>query len=272
MLLNRESMTNALHELIQKIFLLQEVTYVRIRDVIIKKGDVSDEKIEQAMDRSYHDCYSDVDLYVNVKLSAKDTITPVEYMKRLERLGIKEEDCLGLIFSKENRLYRIVLKNGMRYDLGFEFEFNENIEYIQRTPQKEKYNNPNWPMKNINSFWFIQIQALGKLYRKDYLIADHLANMNLNETLVQQMVLRDIKYGTNIHRYGYEEELSYLKNRGMCPIHTENSVFNEIADKLYCAALTYDALAHEFYPEYEDRMGDFFEIWTCYEENRRNEK
>ena len=51
-----------------------------------------------------------------------------------------------------------------------------------------------------------------------------------------------------------------------------NSVFNEIADKLYCAALTYDALAHEFYPEYEDRMGDFFEIWTCYEENRRNEK
>ena len=86
------------------------------------------------------------------------------------------------------------------------------------------------------------------------------------------MVLRDIKYGTNIHRYGYEEALSYLKNRGMCPIHTENSVFNEIADKLYCAALTYDALAHEFYPEYEDRMGDFFEIWTCYEENRRNEK
>ena len=58
--------------------------------------------------------------------------------------------------------------------------------------------------------------------------------------------------------------------KGVC-IHYA-VVFNEIADKLYCAALTYDALAHEFYPEYEDRMGDFFEIWTCYEENRRNEK
>lgn len=268
MLLNRESMTKALHNLINQVFSLPEITYIRIRDIIIKNDDTLSEKIELAMDRSYHDCYSDVDLYVNVKLSAKDTITPVEYMKRIDRLGIKEEECLGIIFSKENRLYRIVLKNGMRYDLGFEFEFNENIEYVKRLPQKEIYNNPNWPIKNINSFWFIQIQALGKLYRKDYLIADHLANMNLNETLVQQMVLRDIKYGTNIHRYGHEEELVYLKYQDKCPLQTENDTFNLIADKLYCAALTYDALTKYFYPDYESRTSDFWKIWKCYETNQ----
>ena len=49
------------------------------------------------------------------------------------------------------------------------------------------------------------MQALGKLLRRDYLIADHLAHMLIMEGLVLQMEMRDAKYGTNIHRYGYGE-------------------------------------------------------------------
>ena len=52
--------------------------------------------------------------------------------------------------------------------------------------------------------------------------------MNLNETLVQQMVLRDMEYGTNHHRYGCEEPIAYMSNKHMCPIKTENDYFNII--------------------------------------------
>ena len=111
----------------------------------------------------------------------------------------------------------------------------------------------------------MQIQALAKLYRKDFLIGDHLANMSLNETLVQQMVIRDIKYGTNHHRYGYEDELDYIKYKNKFPIYTSNERFNLIADKLYCAALSYDELTKSFYSEYKARSTYFFEIWNSYE-------
>lgn len=112
------------------------------------------------------------------------------------------------------------------------------------------------------------IHALAKLYRKDFLIGDHLANINLNETLIQQMVLRDLKYGTNQHRYGYEEELEYIKNKNKCLLHTKNEQFNLIADKIYCAALTYDKLTKAFYSEFGTRSSNFFDIWNCYEQAR----
>ena len=89
---------------------------------------------------------------------------------------------------------------------------NRSVFLITLQSQNNAYSNPNWPIENINRFWFVQIQALGKLYRKDFLISNHLANMNLNETLVQQMVLRDMEHGTNHHRYGYVEKIAYMNN------------------------------------------------------------
>ena len=221
------------------------------------------------MAKSYHDCCSDVDLAVLVTLSAKETVTESEYMKRIDRFGIGEENCLGFCFVEGNNMYRIIMKNGMRYDFGFEFSFDESAEPVSFELKEEEYSHPNWTRDNVNRFWFMQLQALGKLYRNDFLIGSHLANMSLNETLVQQMVLRDMKYGTNHHRYGYEEELTYLKYKGKCPMKTGNDTFDLIADKLYAAALAYDELTKEFYPEYESRSEIFFEIWKCYEENRK---
>ena len=61
---------------------------------------------------------------------------------------------------------------------------------IRKKRKKMKSGQLSDTIENINRFWFIQIQALGKLYRKDYLISSHLANMNCNETLVMQIVLR----------------------------------------------------------------------------------
>ena len=79
-------------------------------------------KLEEAMDKSYHDCYSDVDLSVVVNLSSKDVISPSEYMKHMDRFGINTDKCLGFCFVEENSMYRVIFKNGMRYDFGL-FKF-----------------------------------------------------------------------------------------------------------------------------------------------------
>lgn len=265
MQINKDIVAEELDKFIGNIFSLPEVICVKIRDVSIYKNETRDEYIQEAMDKSYHDCYSDVDISIVVRISEKDSVTPTEYMKRIDRFGICIENCLGKCFVEENNMYRIIMKNGMRYDFGFEFEYDNYADLIVLPPEKEEYSNPEWPIENVNRFWFVQIQALGKLYRKDFLISNHLANMNLNETLVQQMVLRDIKYGTNHHCYGHEEEIVYLSNKNKCPIHTENDTFNQIADKIYCAALTYDELLGAFYPENKGSSADLFEIWKCYE-------
>ncbi|BCN30834.1 hypothetical protein [Anaeromicropila herbilytica] len=268
MQIDREVIINELEKFISKIFLLPEIDNAQVRDVIIKKNEIRTDKLQEIMDKSYHDRYSDVDLSIMVRINPKDAVTPSEYMERIDRFGINTENCLGIAFVDVSKMYRIILKNGMRYDFGFGFKYDDNADLIHILPREEEYSNPNWPMNNVNRFWFVQIQALAKLYRKDFLIGDHLANMNLNETLVQQMILRDLEYGTNHHRYGYEEELEYLKNMNKCPIKTDNAIFNIISDKLYSAALTYDELTIAFYPNYNRRSLDFFEIWKCYEQGR----
>lgn len=272
MQINRETIQRELDNFISTLFLLSEIVCVKVRNIVIHNGENPDAragKLQEIMDKSYHDCYSDVDLSVVVRLSGKDTVTPVEYMKHIERFGINMDKCLGYCFIEGNNMYRIIFKNGMRYDFGFEFLFEDSAEPII-LQEKEEYSNPNWPLEHINRFWFVQIQALGKLYRNDFLISTHLANMNFNETLVQQMVLRDMEHGTNHHRYGYMEEIAYTRNKHKCPIKTGDENFDYIADKLYCAAVTYEELTTAFYPELEKRCSIFLEIWECYEQNRIN--
>lgn len=265
--LDKDSMKKNLCVLADSLFSLPEVECIKIKEVEIRAIN-KDKMIDLAMDECFHDCYSDVDLCVVVKLSAEGGVSPDEYLKHIEHWGFPWETILGLSFTPESSLYRIVLKNGMRYDLSFEFLFQENSPVIDLTPIKKMDSNPNWPVENIDRFWFVQVQALGKLYRNDFLISGHLANMNINETLVQQMVLRDLKYHTNHHRYGYQEEFIYSKYRGQCPYQSGNSTFDSIADRIYSAALAYDEVASYFYDNYEPRSKYFFDIWNCYEEHR----
>lgn len=278
MKLTKDNFAIELGMYIDQIFSLPEVLQVAVRKAVLTRGGDRAEFVWQAVERSYHDCYSDIDLKITVKLPAEG-LTAQEYLRHAERFGIGEEQCLGFIPDVENGLYRVVFRNGMRYDIVFLFEYgagadNAELTAVERmrlpggewTGQAGKqHDNPDWPLDKVNSFWFIQIQALGKLYRKDYLIADHLANMNLNETLVMQMILRDQKYGTNHHRYGYEDRVAYADPEYSCPVRHADAAFDRIADKIYRAALACDELLPHFYPEYEERSGDFFGIWREYE-------
>ncbi len=261
-----------LNKRIEDIFSLPETCSVKIRDIVIEKiqsQETIQESILKAVENCYHDVLSDTDLAVTVKLSPYDTVTPDQYMQMIERYKITSDNYLGLAFVKESKMYRIILQNGMRYDFGFAFLLDEKADKFiieLDTNQNKNDDNTHLPLENIDRFWFVQIQALAKLYRNDFLIGDHLANMNINETLVLQMVLRDIKYGTNFHRYGYQEELEYLQSvETECPYEKENPIFNLIARKLFSASLIYDKLAPKLNCQYKDRRKIFLDIWDRYD-------
>ena len=262
--LSKESMEKAFQKYLECLFKLQEIKSARVRDITIDRANMG-YAAARAFEAGYHDCFSDVDLSVRVCLPADGSLLPEAYMKRIDRFGVHENTALGWLFVPENRMYRLVFKNGMRYDLGFEFEYGGNAVPVFEEQRDDQEQNGHWRKENIHRFWFVQVQALGKLYRRDYLISSHLANLNCNETLVMQMVLRNLKYGTNHHRYGYSEALEYVKDLGKMPYQTDDPTFCRIADHLYAAALSYDRLAKVFYPQYQPRSGDFFAIWNGYE-------
>lgn len=266
--INKEIIYNELIKRIDTAFSLPETCAVKIRDIVIEKIHTKEymlELIKKAVEISYHDVLSDIDMVVVVKLSPN--IKPDQYMKMIDRYGIIKDTYLGLVFVSENMMYRIILQNGMRYDFGFDFVYEDNADNIPNiTRANNEIDNDKWSMVKIDEFWFMQIQAIAKLYRNDFLISDHLANVGINETLVQQMVLRDIKYGTNHHRYGYQEELEYLQvNKANCPYKRENPTFNIIAAKIYSTSIAYDKLTLAFYPQFKERKEILLNIWDCYE-------
>ncbi|NCB93615.1 MAG: hypothetical protein EOM40_13820 [Clostridia bacterium] len=290
--ISREVIHTEFEKLLEIIFSLPESVEVKVRHITVsRQQDVVEREtaICHIMETSFHDIFSDIDLLVVVKRLPNDEAAEPLYMKRIDRYGMTADRLLGIVFVPESKMYRIVLKNGIRYDLGFEFVEDAGAKPLSDVTkmevQKKKdietmdseqdlgtsheeatvEDNPNWSLENVNRFWFVQIQALGKLYRDDYLIGDHLANMNVNETLVQQMVLRDLQYETNHHRYGYKEELQYTTYQQRCPYKRESTTFNGIAAKLYAAACAYDELTRKFYPAYQNRQNDFFAIWDAYE-------
>lgn len=271
--ISQNIVTQELQKLVNIVFSLPEACSVKIRDIVIDKMDNKESMqrlIVNAVEQGYHDVLSDTDLTIVVKISPYDTVTPDMYVKMLGRYGITKDRYLGLSYIKEHRMYRIIMKNGMRYDLGFEFVQDEKADRIHLYEDSleciEEDNGIEWLLKNADGFWFVQIQALAKLYRDDYLIADHLANLNINETLVLQMMLRDKKYKTNFHRYGYGEELQYLQNQEhKCPYVRKDGIFNMIAEKLYRASAAYDQLAKQMNSQYTERREYFSEIWMCYD-------
>ena len=267
--LSRESMEAAFVKYLETVFAHPEIIRAGVRNIDITCENIKDAG-KRAFEAGFHDCCSDIDLSVRVCLPSDGSVTPDQYMKRIDRFGVNRNTALGWCFVPENKMYRIIFRDGMRYDFGFEFEYAEKMNLdLDKQPDPGEQND-NWPEEKINRFWFVQIQALGKLYRKDYLISGHLANMNCNETLVMQMVLRDLRYGTNYHRYGYAEDLEYIHDLGKSPYRTGDQTFDRIADYLYAAALTCDRLAKEFYPHYQNRCDDFFAIWNCYEASRQS--
>ena len=220
-----------------------------------------------AIDASWHDILSDVDFKVRIAVhpSLRSLAKPLSHTL-LSLMGLTD-GILGLsiqgnaceIQEEAVETVRLCLATGYRADIIFEIQWNENV------PPLSACENAPCPSP-CDAFWFIAVQALGKLLRRDYLIADHLAHMLIMEGLVLHMDMRDAKYGTNIHRYGYGEVPAYQ--------NTDTEAFAFLFDKtepagrrtaenLCRAALTSNALTGRDSSN-ESRREMFFALWNCY--------
>lgn len=276
MIINKELMECELTVLLKRVFQLPEVNKVQIRDIDIFSSDER-QKIRESIDKCYYDVLSDIDMGIHVTFHPDDIGNGHGYNSNPQRIGLTRSNYLGLAFSDGDRLFqmfRVILKSGIRFDIGF-YITEDSTAPIQSIPQeKEKEIKDEgkfwkrWDLQKADSFWFVQIQALAKLLRGDYLVADHLANMQINETLVAQMIDRDDHLGTNFHRYGNHESLEYINAmKSECPYSDGDDIYKAIVYKIYAAAITYDRLIKKLNPMYEERRRIFFEIWDEYERN-----
>jgi hypothetical protein len=276
--INKEIMEQEAKIFISTLFTLPEVEKLQIKDVFILSVD-DNENLMKGLNQCYHDKYSDVDINVYLKLHPADfeAETPI-YRKHFSRLELQDK-IFGIAFQE--RVYnkegmRICLKTGVRIDFTCFCRSDELAPLLTQSPlplvehtgvDKNSTTLAKWNLEKADWFWFVAIQALGKLMRKDYLISSHLAHTLLMEGLVVQMLIRDNKYNTNFHRYGYEEKLEYLQvdvidsKEFKLP---EDATHNHIVDLLYKAVISYDNLVPLLNPKYICRSDIFFDIWRSY--------
>ena len=124
--LSRELMESAFEKYLEAVFELPEIISASVKDITINRENTEDVG-KRAFEAGFHDCYSDIDLLVKVCLPSDGSITPDTYMKRIDRFGVNRATALGWCFVPENKMYRIIFRNGMRYDFGFDFEYDENV-------------------------------------------------------------------------------------------------------------------------------------------------
>lgn len=279
MIINKQTMQKETKQFLEVLFHLPEVEQIAIKGVEIASIE-DDESINKGVALCYHDRFSDLDISIMVRINPVDYYgdKPLydHYLPRLqfgERfMGMTYSTCFHLGMHEEQ--LRICLKTGFRMDLLCCIQCDEKVSPLpiqdrrERTSHKQEGNLwEDLAFEKIEKFWFVSVMALGKLMRKDYLIADHLSHMLLMESLVIQMELRDNLYQITWHRYGYEDEIEYLDvdlQEAQLFIVEQDTTYNRISEQLYRAVVSYDKLAQRSNPAYESCLQVFMEIWKAY--------
>jgi len=99
---------------------------------------------KRAFEAGFHDSFSDIDLSVKVCLPSDGSVTPDQYMKQIDRFGVSIDTALGWYFVSENKIYRIIFRDGMRYDFGFEFEYADHMKLDLGKQPDAGEQNDNW--------------------------------------------------------------------------------------------------------------------------------
>lgn len=279
MIINKQTIEVETREFLKVLFSLPEVEKVAIKEIVIS-GINDEEHIKQGLELCYHDRFSDLDLSIVVKINPLDYYGEMPlYNNFLPRLKLGDK-FLGMTFSTRFNLgmheecLRIFLKTGFRMDLVCWIHCDHEARRLPESDRRIKITNKqdgnlweDWSLEKVEKFWATAVHALGKLMRKDYLIADHLSHMLLMEGLVIQMEMRDNLYKTTIHRYGYSEELAYLKvdlQDAQIFMVEGDEIYNRIAEQLYRAAVSYDLLVQQSNKTYKSCLDAFLEIWKAY--------
>lgn len=173
--------------------------------------------------------------------------------------GYRRFDCIFIknsMFKKSSNWTFNLIGN----DYKILFSNIKDIEDILGyQPKEENFKEPeNEAFNNMaNSFWFKGVVAIAKISRNDYLIAAHLALEMAQDCIVLQMMLRDREKGTNIHRFGWKENVEVLSN-----IRTlgEYQPPNDIIRIIERSGIIFDKLGKLYSSKYNERFSEF-EKW-----------
>ncbi len=131
-------------------------------------------------------------------------------------------------------------------DLIYGKDLLSNCNEIKQQKPEIIYDN-----KHIDDVWFKYYECVKKIARKDNLIGIHLLLDLIREYLVLEMIERDVRLNTNIHRYGNNEtidiEISDLDNMGL--IKRLEFIKN--------LAIKYDKRLSLIFREYNSRLNKF---------------
>jgi hypothetical protein len=193
------------------------------------------------------DSFSDLDLDITLSGPVHDAKS---WMSRLfGGIAVFAYEQLG---GADKTVLRICLENGWRLDLTCRPGFQNN-------PPDE----PGTLAWLSNHFWFTAIMASVKLGRRDNLIAAHLALDLYRDILVLLMLERDRRSGTNIHRFGEDEDISFLL--GMLPRESDTATGRELISRLIDGAVkTFSAEIRSIYPKEPDKAAIFRRILSAY--------
>ena len=156
-------------------------------DSIQKKGSVLNPK--------ELDMYSDVDMEIFLSDN-----TAIDIKDFLGAVAKNFSDVFGyeVIAHSRKDAIRMCLVNGQRFDLIFRYPSDKEVRHEENSATQK--------IDELkNQFWFMASMVLVKLGRKDNLIAAQLALELCQLIIVIQMLARDEKKGTNIHRFGDDE-------------------------------------------------------------------
>jgi len=197
------------------------------------------EKVEvygSVLDWELLDVFSDVDM--NVFLQKDVEFNSQEFINvASEKFGI-----LGYqVHKHEGRdLFRLCFENGWRFDISFFYQ------KVKECPMAESFECSVDSL--VKDFWFCASMVLTKLGRGDYLIASHLALGLCQQIIVLQMIVRDYKKGTHIHRFGDKENVPVFD--GLFSATCEGDAKSKILNMLFVAAEQMDKAAMELSERY----------------------
>ena len=111
--MTKQGAADHLLALAERLFRLPECLRLEIRQVIIHREafarpEVRGRLIAEAMDASWHDAFSDVDMTVGVQCLQEP---PLDWLRRA---GVDESHCLGFFAVPENGVCRVVVRDGYR--------------------------------------------------------------------------------------------------------------------------------------------------------------
>ena len=170
--IDKNAMRAALERMIGHVEALPEFECATVRGHQVTAGDAA--ALDAAVAQSWHDALSDLDVKLDLRVSPADAPAYATAAGAV-RLGFERAQLLGLQVggTADAPLYRVVRRDGMRFDIGVRLNVDATCPALgleaAREPER-RLEGRYWPclaLTHADAFWFVQVQALGKLLRGD---------------------------------------------------------------------------------------------------------